>query len=178
MTIATTETTERCNTQAVDVGSIFSRHSFGKVTAIEGDTFHLCNSDGFKWQVGRNIIAQEFSFAEQHDSEEKLSRTDLISLLTRKVQTAMTVCFRKKVDAELVARELADGQQDMADAAWKKHVNAILRGEERTMIGHHYGTLTEHGRLNFHEASKGYRQIDPRTIEWVIVERVKYLVRK
>ena len=49
-------------------------------------------------------------------------------------------------------------------------------GEERTMIGRHYGVTDEFGRLRFTAMEKdgGLRLVDPRTVEWAIIDNIKY----
>jgi hypothetical protein len=178
MTTATpTETTQRCDFRKVKVGNVFSRHSFGTVIAIRGDMLQLRNSEGYEWTIDANILIQEFSFAEQYDEEEKVSRTRIIEVLTENPGTAMTVCFMKKAKPGDVAKELAAGQGSLTQRAWNTKVKDLMEGEERVMVGQHHGTWDEHRRLHFNEATKGNRLVDPRTIRWLICRRTKYTVK-
>lgn len=172
-----TETTKRCDAKKVKVGDVFSRHSFGTVIYKQGDRLGLRNSDGYEWTIDSNILEQEFSFAEQFDSEEQVSRTRIIELLTENPRTAMTVCFNKKPDPKAIAKELSTGQGELSARAWNKKVSDLVAGEERVMVGHHFGVFDEHRRLHFTESTKGGRLVDPRTINWLIVCRVKYTVK-
>ena len=173
------ETTQRCDFRQVKVGCVFSRHSFGTVTNIVGERLMLRNSDGYEWAIDQNILEQEFSFAEQFDNEEEVSRTQVIELLTEHPRTAMTVQFNKKAKHADVAKELKAGKPaDMTDRAWSNKVKKLMDGEERTMVGHHFGRFDEHRRLHFTEAGKGGRLVDPRTINSLIVARMRYVVKK
>ena len=174
---AKTESTSRCNPRLVKVGSVFSRHSFGVVTEVSGNRVGLRNDKGFEWHVDANIIEQEFSFADQFDTEEEVSRTRAIEVMSEHSHTAMTIVFRKQPDAKAVADTLKAGQGSMSDKDWKKLVAAQVAGEERTMIGHHSNSYDEHRRLHFSESGVGPRLVDPRTIESLIVNRVKYAVK-
>jgi hypothetical protein len=177
------ETTNRCDTKKVKVGSVYSRHSFGTVTDIAGDTFTVQNEKGDSWQIGRTILEKEFSFAEQFDSEETVNRTRAIEVMVENPQTAMTIHYNKAPevadkDGKIgVATALKNGQGAMSDKEWKKLVATQVAGEEREMIGHHFGAFDEHRRLHFVESGKGPRLVDPRTLNWLIVKRVKYTVK-
>jgi hypothetical protein len=75
------------------------------------------------------------------------------------------------------------------EKAVKKNLADALTGEERTMVGRHYGRTDEFGRIKFidMEAPGGYdeakdsdsrqRLVDPRTINWAILRGVKYEVK-
>lgn len=168
----------RCDPAQVKVGSFYSRHSFGVVTRVQRDRFALKNEDGFEWEVGRDILAQEFSFSDQYAKTEEVSRTRALEILAENIRTAVTVNFHKKADAKEIAAELAAGQGDLNKKQWAAKVEAALLGEERTMVGYHYNTHNEHGRLEFIEHGKGPRTIDPRTVNYIIVNQIRYVVTK
>lgn len=77
----------------------------------------------------------------------------------------------------------------MSESDFKKAVNAAIefKGEERTMKGRHYGATDPGGRYHFvdmeqeNDSSKDYdtrnRLVDPRTLNWLIVNGVKYQVK-
>lgn len=171
------ESTKRCDVSKIQVGSMFSRHSFGTVIGIRGDMVQLRNAKGYEWEIGKNIVAQEFSFADQFDNEESVSRTRAIEVLTEHSHTAMTVHFNKAPDPKAVAEALKVGQGRMSDREWNKLVATQVAGEERTMIGYHTNHFDMHRRLEFHETGVGLRLVDPRTINWLIVGRTKYTVK-
>lgn len=178
-TATTTETTRRCDLAKVKEGHVFSRHSFGKVIAIHRgmNRIELRNSEGLQWTVDGAILEQEFSFAEQSDGVEEVSRTRAIEVVTENPRTAMTINFNKKADPKAVAKELAAGQGSLSAKDWNAKVSTLLDGEERTMIGWHYGVFDDHKRLSFIEDEKGPRLVDPRTINYVICNRVRYNVK-
>lgn len=179
MSNATTanESTERCNPAKIAVGSVFSRHSFGKVVAVDPYRIRLKNEKGFEWEIGHEIVRQELSFADQFEVTKPVSRTEAINALTEHSHTAMTVVFRKKPDAKAVAELLKGGQGKDSDKQWKAKVTDAIDGEQRTMIGYHSNVFDEHRRLWFTEIGVGPRLVDPRTIESIIVDRVRYEVK-
>lgn len=178
-TASTTETTRRCDLSKVRPGHVFSRHSFGKVIAVHPglNRIELRNTEGLTWTVDGTILEQEFCFAEQHDGVEEVSRTRAIEIVTENPRTAMTINFNKKADPKVVAKELAAGQGALSSKEWNAKVSKLMDGDERTMVGWHYGSFDEHRRLSFIEEEKGPRLVDPRTINWVVVNRVRYNVK-
>ena len=62
---------------------------------------------------------------------------------------------------------------------------SILEGEERILIGYHKGEATPQGRILVVDLEASFdkkeitkvRQVDPRTINWLIVDKVKYTVK-
>lgn len=176
------ETTKRCDASKVKPGAVFSRHSFGTVVESTrkgfSGTFRVKNAQGFEWEIGAEILEREFSFADQVEGEEKVSRTRVIEILTENPNTAMTVHFNKAVDPKAVAEQTKGGQGAMSDREWARHVAKLCEGEEREMVGHHSGTWDEHRRLHFVDMGKGPRLVDPRTINWLIVGRMKFVVKK
>jgi len=172
------ESTNRCDAKKIAIGSVWSRHSYGKVTGRTGNRFTLRSEEGLEWDIdGANIMEAQFSFADQHTQEITESRSKINEVIMENRGIAMTVCFKKKTKSNDKAKALKDGQGSLSDRAWNKKVKDLDEGEERVMIGHHSGVLDEHQRLKFTETGVGQRLIDMRTTQWVIVDRTKYIVK-
>jgi len=90
----------------------------------------------------------------------------------------MTIHFNKKPDAKKIAKELEAGKGSETAKVWNAKVKTLLLGEERVMIGYHVCFFDEHRRLRFQEAEKGQRLVDPRTLNWMVVNRVRFSVSK
>ena len=171
------ETTDRCNLDKVVVGSIWTRHDSGEVTKVEGNTVFLKNNKGDEWNITGQLVSSQFNFADQSEQDIKITRTEMIGILKDNRQTAMTVVYHKKPDGLAISKLLKDGQGNLTDRAWLIKINKIVLGEERTMIGHHYGSFDDHERLRFKEHGKGQRLIDTRTLKQVIVNCVSYTIK-
>ena len=182
-----TETATRCDASKLKIGDVFSRHSFGKIKEIvkqrnpvtyrEEILFTVENSNGNSWNIGFDIVELEFSFAEQFEDEEKVSRTRMIEIMLEHPRTAMTLNYNKKPKVDDVAKALTAGKTGTAKD-WKALVKEQLEGAERTMIGYHAMSFDEHRRLRFQDAGTGQRLVDPRTLNWMIVNRIKYTIGK
>jgi hypothetical protein len=104
---------------------------------------------------------------------------------------AMTVCFYKQVkEVDVVAEiitSISGAKIAEIEKAVKTGVKKAIVGEQRIMIGRHYGSSDEFGRIHFvdmeiqRDLSKNYdnrmRLVDPRTIQWLIVGNVKYFTK-
>lgn len=91
--------------------------------------------------------------------------------------SASPATANKAPDEAEVAKTLAAGQGELSDRAWKSKVKTALEGEERTMIGYHESALDERGRLKFYEHGNGFRLVDPRRLNWLIVRRARYEIK-
>lgn len=175
------EKTKRCDSKKVTRGDYFSLYGFGRIIRVPGREiggfFEVQNHTGFTYQVARDVLENEYAFADQHASEEKIARTKVIQVLRDSPRTAMTVVYTKKVDPKTVATELAEGQGDIKPRTWAAKVKKLLEGEQRTLIGHHVNSFDVHGRLRF-TCKEGLRLIDPRTIKSLVVGQVRYEVKQ
>jgi len=183
---ATTEAaipTIKSSAKGLKKGAIWTRHSKGTVQNVVGPRIELRNSQGEEWSIDRSIFEKEFTVADCSFSQQIVSRTTLIDIITNAAQTAMTVRFRKKLDEKSYSEKVLEyalqvAGDDMTQAAFKKAVRQELQGEERTMLGYHERSFDEHGRLRFidMEPGGGLRLIDLRTVEYAIVNGVEYTV--
>jgi len=171
------ETTDLCNIEKIQSGSVWTRHDSGEVVKVEGNDVYLKNNKGDVWTITKTLVASQFNFADQYEQTIELTRTELIILLKENRRTAMTVTFHKKPDGKAISKLLRDGQGSMTDRAWLIHINKILLGEERTMMGHHFGSFDDHERLRFREHGKGSKLVDTRTLTRIIVNQINYVQR-
>jgi hypothetical protein len=103
----------------------------------------------------------------------------------------MTISFNKQIKEADVVKEIMEAYEGSTiktmETAIKKAVKHAIVGVERVMVGRHFGELNEFGRVNFvdmeedKDMSKTYdnriRQVDPRTVNWIVVRNVKYTVK-
>lgn len=178
----------KCDINKIEVGDIFSRHSYGSIIQKERGSIKVKNEEGYEWTVSNDIVEKEFSFSGQIVEEKEVTRTEIIEIFKMHPRFALSVNFNKKVNAPDVKKALYElypnKGQILSEANFKKAVNAAvssaLVGEERTMIGYHTSAVDNTGRIIFTDmkASDGRpRQVDPRTINWLIVDNIKYTVR-
>jgi len=174
----------------------WSRISYGKV--IEKNDNHLVirNDDGYEWTIGYDVVEQELSFHNQFEEEVALTWTELKDKFKDSTRRIMTVNFNKKIDKKEYIEKIVNlypnkngklKSKAQYEADITSVTNDLLLGEERTMIGRHYGTYQSE-RIMFidmeqeNDSEKDYdtriRLVDIRTINWLIVDGMKYILKK
>ena len=146
----------------------------------------VVNESGQTIGLSEKYVQDCLVSADTFTKEEKVTRTQLAEKFISSTRVVMTVCYNKQVKATDVKDKLAS-LKGLSDAAFNKEVakisKTLLEGEERVMIGRHYGHINEFGRIDFTdmEQEKGagvfdgrLRQVDPRTLNFLIVDGVKY----
>jgi len=175
-----TKSHEKSNAATLKRGDKWSRHSYGEVVDSNRQSVLVKNENGLEWSIDAGLFEKEFNVADQFQSVVKVNRTEMVEKIVASARLVMTVNFRKKPEhktlVETVTR-LLDGELSRPKP---RALSSLLRdataGEERTMVGRHYGTTDDFGRLQFTamERGRGLRLIDPRTVEWAIIDSVKY----
>lgn len=174
----------------------FTQYFTLESTDVKGDTIKVTDDAGLSMTIQGTELINKLNSSSLVTSTEKISRTEIVEKFKAHPKTAMTVNFNLKVKAEDVVKELTALYPNKGkivsktdyDAQIKASVKDALEGKERTMVGRHYGSFDEFGRVSFidmeikKEDGKAYdtrtRQVDPRTINWLIVDGVKYVAKK
>jgi len=169
----------------VKAGDKWSRLSYGTVEGFAGPNIRVRNEAGNSWEVGQSIFEDEFDTV-QYDEVRQVTRTDMQEIVLQNPSVVMLVEFRKQAEARDLVAVVMDLLHDPTPVQTsggktsKIKVSKVLKeptaGKKRTMIGRHNGTINESGRIDFvdMEVTKGspLRQIDPRTIDRVVVRGV------
>jgi 3-dehydroquinate dehydratase len=182
--------------ETLKTGQALSEIQYYKVEKIAGEKVQLKNDFNEMIVVDRKYVEKCLISAHDFSEEQKVSKTEAATIFLQNKGMVMSVNFNKKVDEKAAKESIYElyankGGKVLSEADYKKKVNAalksILEGEERTMVGRHFGELNELGRVNFidmeveKDPSKEYdnrqRQVDPRTINYMIIKGVKYTVK-
>lgn len=104
-----------------------------------------------------------------------MSRTDLHKRILAN-SGVLTIGFYKKVDPNKAAKDLwriAGLSEDFK--AFREAVIEAFKGEPRTIVCTHDGEFDTFGRLKVIDMEKNEpRVLDTRTIEWAVIDGVKY----
>jgi hypothetical protein len=178
---------------AIGTGNVLSESQFYTVVKKLGNKVQLQNDQGDNIVVDSNYVNNQLQSANQYSAEEKITKTKLAEIFLQHPRVAMTVCFNKQIKQEDIAKEISGIYsqlnvgltQDQFDRKVKAALN--LKGEERVMVGRHYGGTDINGRVHFidmgltRDTSKSYdtrqRLVDPRTINYIIVGGTKYQLK-
>lgn len=178
------------------VGEKLSEVQFYSVVKIVGDRVELKTDAGKSIVVDKGIVESYLTSASQFTTEVSILRTEMAALFLSSPGVAMTVNFNTQVKEKDALDAMAaiypnKGGKMLSEADYKKKakeiLSSVITGKERTMVGRHYGSVNEFGRVSFidmeidKEDGKDYdtrtRQVDPRTINWMIIRGVKYTVK-
>lgn len=160
-------------------------------------TAMLVTDAGDEIEIDQKYIETNMASSGQFASEKEVTRTEAAALFLASPGIVMTVNYNTQVREKdaLTAMEAIypnKGGKMLSEADYKKKAKEIIAsviiGKERTMIGRHYGSVNEFGRVSFidmeiiKDATKPdydsrTRQVDPRTINWMIIKGVKYTVK-
>lgn len=179
------------------VGEKLSETQYYSVEKIVGEKVQLKPDSGSSIVVDKGYVENFLTSSTQYEKEEKISRTEAASMFLSSPGVVMTVNYNKQVKEKdaldaMVSIYPNKGGKMLSEADFKKKakdiISSVITGDERTMIGRHYGSVNEFGRVNFidmqekkDDTKADYdsrtRQVDPRTINWLIVKGVKYTVK-
>lgn len=188
-----TATKGKCDASKLKPGTKFSRISYGEIVHVNnrryGDgSITVKNEQGVEWTITPSLVEAEFFTPDQFDKVEEVNRTQMVEAITSNPRIVMTVVFKKQADPKTL-KELVSSLLDDVEAGrtrpGPRKLGTLLKGategETRTMIGRHFGTQDEYGRLQFHdmEVTSGMpmRVVDPRTVEEAIIANVKYVLK-
>lgn len=173
-------------------GDVLSETQFYTVEKLTSEKVQFKTDNNTPVVLDKGYVESLLVSADQFDSVEKVTRTELAELLVKSSMVAITVNFNKQVDAKDVLAEILDAHKNTApkdvEKEFKKAIKKALEGEERTIVGRHGGHVNEFGRLSFvdmqiernlakPEYDNRLRQVDPRTVNWLILRGVKYQVK-
>lgn len=173
------------------VNDILSETQYYRVDKIVGNIVQLINDKGEYITVSKEYAEQCLISADQYKEEKVITKTELASLFLSNPNIVMTVNFNKLVKEEDVVKQILTSYETSTpkqfETAVKKSIKNALVGEDRTMVGRHYGSINELGRIQFidmkltKDISKTYdtrlRLVDPRSINWLVLNDVKYKLK-
>lgn len=184
------------NAKKLKEGEKLSETQYYTVKSVNDDTVSLINDVEETIVVDVNYAEKCLISSIQFEIAKTMSRTDIINLFLASANTALTVNYNKQVDKAEVKKQLYNlypnkGGKILSETEYQKRVALALSdaliGEERTMIGRHYGQQDEFGRVKFidmeqtRDKTKDFdnrqRLVDTRTINWLILKGVMYKVK-
>lgn len=176
------------------VGEKLSETQYYSVVKVVGDKVQLKNDSGEDIVLNKGYVENLLTSSTQFEREETITRTEAAAMFLSSPGVAMTVNFNTQVKEKDAIDQLKaiypnKGGKMTSESDYTKKVTEIISsvivGKERTMIGRHYGSQNEFGRVSFIDMEitrdttkpdydSRTRQVDPRTINWMIIRGVKY----
>ncbi len=174
----------------LETGNFLSETQYYKIISKNGSDIQVENERGFQFSIEKDILEEGIYSAHQYNQELKVTRTELIEQLAKVGDSVFTVCFNKQPSANAIneAIESANEDENISIKELKKIVKNAYKGEERILTGYLKKTETGFGRSTVIdlEADRGnnadwdarVRQVDHRTLNWLIFKNIKYIIKK
>jgi hypothetical protein len=179
------------DSEQLQVGEYLSEVQYYKIVGVDTKTVTVVNERGFEFKVSKGIIAEGMYSASQYKIEKQVTRTEICEELEQAGNQIFTVNFYKQVKEKNVQEKLLSAINSKNDSplskteitkVLKKVSKSLLQGEERTLIGYLLKVEPKVGRstvIDLELSADQYRvrQVDHRTINWLIIKNVKYIVK-
>lgn len=182
-------------------GTIFSETSFYTVSSVKNNEVVMTDDLGNEVTLSNKYVKDILNSADDFEREEECTKTQLAEILLNNPRVAMTVAYitqsKEKGKREFAAEKQAAIEKvqnaSLKDAAIiladliENPISKFIPGKERVMKGRHDGNQDDLGRVIFidMEAERGVKEydgrirlIDTRTIQYIIVRKVKYVLKK
>ncbi len=173
-------------------GQVLSETAFYKVEKVVGNEAQFQAENGDSVILNEGYVNSFLLSGDNYSKEEAVTRTEMSDILLRNPFRAMTVNFNKQVKETDIIKEIQDAHDNSTPkeftAKMKAAIKRSMAGEERTMVGRHFGSQDEFGRVQFvdmgidRDFSKDYdtrqRLMDTRTLNWMVVNDIKYTIKK
>lgn len=164
-------------------GNWFSSTNYIKVKNIFPDRVEVSSIAGGSWEMSHDLI-KNMDSADHYDYEIPMNRGELVEMLESTRDTIFTISFHKKVQFKDVANVLQSehGSFFGDKKASRKMSTQILTGKETVIVGKLVKLEPRLGRSTIKDVriSWGHsiRQVDHRTINWIIFKNRKYVLKK
>lgn len=169
---------------ALKKGDFLSETQYYRVIDKKIGEILVSNERGFEFSIGKEIVEEGLLSAGQFTDEIVVSRTEIVTLLEEAKDRVFTVNFNKLPSEKSIINCLKGVTvADLSnDKSLKKLAKQLLIGENRTLIGHLDRTEPKLGRssvtdLEIPIGEHRQRLVDHRTIQWLIIDGTKYIVK-
>lgn len=172
------------NPKMLQVDDNFSCISYLKVLKIDGNQVTVQNHQGGQWFISKDLLVRDSFSGSYYDKEVKCTMTDLSQILEACKDTIFKVAFKTKINEKSIEEKLNEIKFASLSnpAELKKISKALAEGHSTEIVGHLVESENHLGRslvidLNA-PPTNNFRQVDHRTIEYIIFQNVKYTVGK
>ncbi|PSF37826.1 hypothetical protein C7H19_07530 [Aphanothece hegewaldii CCALA 016] len=162
-----------------------------KVVEVNPKSIAVINERGFGSEIDKDIIEEGMYSASQYEFEKIVSRTEICEILEQAGNYIFTVNFNKQIREKDLKDKLLAAIKDKKgnplshleiEKALSKVSQEAIQGEERTLVGYLLKVEPKMGRSTVIDIEcpverNRIRLVDHRTINWLILRNVKYVVQ-
>jgi len=175
---------DQVDTKLLKAGDYISETQYYKVIRNMGNVSDVVNERGETMSISNKIFQEGAWTANQLLETKEISRTELAEILENAGDTIFTVNFNKQIkESDIVEAFTNENLVGKDEKELKKFAKSLLKGSERTMIAHLIRVDPKMGRTSVIDLEtpvsvpNRIRQIDHRTLNWIIIKNVKYVNR-
>ena len=169
----------------IKTGSVLSNTMYLTVQSVDKYNKDIVVRDttGLEFVVQGNDLIEGMYSADQFTETKTVNMSEAAAILESVGDAVFTVCFNKKADEATIADGLSKlSVAELTDPKrLKKHIKSLTEGEERVLVGRLIDSEAKLGRSQVVdlEITKGHniRQVDHRTIKYIIAKGVKSVVK-
>jgi endo-alpha-1,4-polygalactosaminidase (GH114 family) len=183
---------KRINASRLKVNEYLCDIQYYKIIQINPQKITVVNERGFEFDIDRDIVEEGLYSASQYQIEKAITRTEICEILERAGSHVFTVNFNRQVQEQELQEKLLETIKQEAEKlandrdiekAIKKLSKEALKGKERTLVGYLLQTEQKMGRslvidLQVAAERNRIRLVDHRTLNWLILQNVKYTVKQ
>jgi hypothetical protein len=171
----------KCSVSKLKGGHKLSRLSYVTVVDNFGSSVLVRNEQGVEWSIGASIVEAECFSAHEFSKTETMTRTELVAKFNEVGRSVYTVNFNKQPKLEDAFDAIANRGEIKSNKELKKLLTESMKGEPRTLVGYTVSRDVSLGRSMVVDLEQTgddrIRQVDPRSLNWVICEGVRYEVK-
>jgi len=183
------------NVKNVKKGDILSENSFFVVQEVNPTSLTVVASNGIVSTISNSYAEGVLHSADQYNTEVPVTKTELAETFIKNSRIAITVAFItqdkvktakefKQEKAEFLAKmkkvKAAD-RVKMIESLIDNPITRVIPSELRIMKGYHNGFVDHLGRVPFTDlevpGKNKFKLVDPRTIQYIIVNEMKFTLK-
>jgi hypothetical protein len=181
---------KRCDFAQLKAGDRLSETQYYEVTDVTDEGISVRNARGYSLDIAKSVVEEGMYSASQFEEERRISRTELSEILEQAGDTAFTVNFNKQIkerdalnEIQAAFNEIPNKSSDEIQDLLKIAARRAIKGEERTLLGYLLRSEPKMGRsqvvdLEVPPGRNRIRLVDHRTLNWLILKKIKYIAKK
>jgi len=161
----------------LEIGNWFSSTTYYEILGWNKDEVFLKDSNGEDFEISQKILESSTYNSSLYETEEKVTLTEIGKIFKDAKSKVFTVCYNIKVDVKEVKDLLSKVTKEEFQNS-KDFAKTILTGSEKITVGRLYESEAKLGRsLVLSLPNNHFASVDHRTIKWLIIKNVKYVVK-
>lgn len=166
-----------------NVGDKLSRLSYITILRKYPDYITVVNESGIQWSIEHEIVEAECYTAHSYNDTKAVTRSELIDIFNQTGDAIYTVNFNKQPKIEDAYEAICNKGKLETNKVMAEALSLAMKGEERTLVGYTIKREIAWGRsmvvdLNQIYPDEKIRQVDHRTLNWLICKNIMYVVKK